>query len=77
MSDHTNPIFESITRDRAILYLEAAGLDHITASKHLKGYVHKGLVDVDELPEWLNTAVINGFDECEYMMIEAREEFGF
>jgi len=77
MTHNRNPCAGTISRADAILYIEAYGYENATAREMIKGHVHAGQVDSDCVPDHVNSAIIYGFEEMDYMMMQGAAEFGF
>lgn len=71
-----NPYLGNIPRTSAILYLEACGYEEATAKEMIKDYTYGKFVDPEAVPCHVNSAILNGYDEVQWMMEECREEFG-
>lgn len=76
MGENRNPYIGNITHKYAVLCLSAAGYSGKTIRGMLKGYVHEKLVDPEEVPDHVNSLLLQGHDELEYLMQECREELG-
>lgn len=63
----TNPLL--------IQVIEELG-DEVTAKEMIKDYTYGKFVDPEAVPDHVNSALLNGYDEVQWMMKECREEFG-
>lgn len=71
-----NPYLRNIPRTSAVIYLEACGYEEATAKEMIKDYTYGKFVDPEAVPTHVNSAILNGYDEVQWMMQECCEEFG-
>ena len=72
-----NPYVGIIPRTDAVLYIQACGYRSPVANEMIKDYTHGygNFVDPEVVPDHVNSIILNGYDELQYMMKEFSEEF--